>query len=122
MLVSGIDLVEIKRIEKSLENDSFLPRFFGDEEIEFFKKKNMATESIAASFAAKEAFSKAVGTGLSGFALCEVQLLREESGKPYLAFSGKALELSKNYQWSVSITHTNDVAAAMIVGLKTNEN
>ena len=121
MLVSGIDLVEIKRIEKSLENNSFLPRFFGDEEIEYFKKKNMPAQSIAASFAAKEAFSKAVGTGLSGFALKEVQLLREDSGKPYLVFSGKALELSKNYQWSVSISHTETLATAMIVGLKTNE-
>lgn len=113
----GIDLTEIKRIEKSIEkNADFLMRFFGDEERQLFRGKN-ASARVAAAFAAKEAFSKALGTGVKGFSLREVQALRDENGAPFLKLSGKAAELveKSGLSLSISLTHTSDYAAAVVV-------
>ena len=114
----GIDTVEIKRIEALLENkERFLERVFSVEEQEEFIKRNNKTEHIAAAFCAKEAFSKALGTGISGFNLNEVSLLHKENGKPYLEFSGKALEIVKEtgLSFDVSITHTDSLATAIVI-------
>lgn len=119
MMYSGVDLVEIKRIEKLLQNNNrFLDKYYGEQEIKELKNKNFRSESVAACFAAKEAFSKVVKTGLSGFSLCEVQLLHEESGAPYLFLSGKAKQIAeeKGLLFSVSITHTNDLACVFVIG------
>lgn len=116
MMYSGVDLVEIKRIQKSLENPRFLEKYFGEEERAELKAKNFKPESVAACFAAKEAFSKVVKTGLSGFALNEVQLLHEQSGAPCLSLSGKAIKLAENLELSVSISHTSELAIAFVIG------
>ena len=118
MIYSGIDLVEIERIKKSMQSERFLQKYFGTLEIAELEKKNNRPQSVAACFAAKEAFSKVVKTGLSGFSLCEVQLLHEESGAPYLHLEGRAKQLAdeKNLQFSVSVTHTNDLAQAIVIG------
>ena len=120
MVLSGIDLVEIKRIEKSLQNERFLERFFGKEEIAELQKKNLSAQSVAACFAAKEAFLKVTQTGLSGFSLCEIELLHKESGAPYIKLSGKAKswQEKENVQLSVSITHTKELAQAIVIGEK----
>lgn len=117
-ICTGIDLVEIDRIRNSIEKDAkFLMRFFGEEERKLFHTAN-AAERIAANFAAKEAFSKALGTGFVGFSLNEVQTLRDESGAPYLQLSGKAKELAehKQLQFSVSLSHTKEYATAIVIG------
>lgn len=111
----GIDSVEIPRIQKSLEIKGFLERVFSAEEIEFFKSRKMRAECIAANFAVKEAFSKALGTGIRGFSLSEISTLRDELGAPYLKLSGKALEAAKGLSFKVSITHTKDVATAIVL-------
>ena len=121
MIFSGIDLVEIERIEKSLKNPRFLEKYFGEAERAELEKKNFKPESVAACFAAKEAFSKVVKAGISGFSLCEVQLLHEESGAPYFCLSGKAKELAREMELSVSVTHTTALAQAIVIGYK-NEN
>ncbi len=113
----GIDSVEIKRIEELLKKDGFLTRVFSAEEQKEFALKNNKPEHVAAAFAAKEAFSKAIGTGIVGFALTEVSLLHFENGKPYLSFSGKALSTveKNNYNFDVSVTHTDSVATAIVI-------
>ncbi len=113
----GIDSIEISRIEKSLEIKGFLEKVFSAEEIEFFKSRNMRAESIAANFAAKEAFSKALGTGIRGFSLNEISVLRDELGAPYLKLCGKALEVSAGLSFKVSITHTKTVASAIVLAI-----
>lgn len=120
MVLTGIDLVEIKRIEKSLKNERFLKEYFGERERQELAKKNFRPESVAACFAAKEAFLKVMKTGLSGFSLCEIELLHENSGAPYLYLSGKAKkEVEKqNIELCVSITHTKDLAQAIVIGEK----
>lgn len=114
----GIDTVEIERIEALLNSkERFLERFFSPEECEEFSKRHNKPEHIAASFCAKEAFSKALGTGIVGFNLSEVSLLHLENGKPYLFFSGKAQEFVKESELSfdVSITHTGTLATAIVI-------
>lgn len=114
----GVDLVEIERIRRSVcKNASFLMRFFGEEERKLFEIPR-PMERIAAHFAAKEAFAKAMGTGLTGFALREVQLLRRPDGSPYFALSGRAAELAKGYDLQVSISHTREMAIAMVAACK----
>lgn len=113
----GIDLIEISRMRRALQNRHFFERVFGELERAELEKKRDIPPSAAACFAAKEAFSKALGTGIRGFALCEVQLLHDSLGKPQLQLSGRAAELAQKKQltaFSVSITHTKEYAAAVV--------
>ncbi|QNK40920.1 NAD(P)H-hydrate dehydratase [Caproicibacter fermentans] len=116
MLLIGTDLVEIARIRKSMRNPLFCARILGKSEYEQLARRGFPAQSVAASFCAKEAFSKAVGTGLSGFCLREAELLREPNGKPRLQLTGKAAHLAENMRFSVSVTHTAETAAATVVG------
>ncbi len=113
----GIDSIEIARIEKSLGFAGFLEKVFSAEEIELFKSRNMRSESIAANFAAKEAFSKALGTGIRRFSLNEISVLRDAFGAPYLKLKGKALEAAAGLGFKVSITHTRTVATAIVLAI-----
>lgn len=112
----GCDLVEIKRIA---EVDSrFLDKHFTGCERELFLKKNNAPQTIAANFAAKEAFSKALGTGFRGFSLEDVEVLRDELGKPYINVYGGADELCKKAGIAkilVSLSHSRENAMAYVV-------
>lgn len=111
----GFDLVEIKRMEQSIKSEHFCKRVFGEREFEELKKRGFPTQSAAACFAAKEAFGKAMGTGLVGFSLNEVEVLHNENGKPYLSLSGNALKLAENFSFDISITHTDETAGAVII-------
>ncbi len=119
MIRNGIDLIEIERIENSLRRPRFLARVFSKEEIAFFESRRFAPETIAASFAAKEAFAKALGTGIVGFDLREVLVLRDDLGAPYLSFTGKAKALveSKHLSFALSLTHTRSLAAAVVTAI-----
>ena len=78
----GCDIIEISRIEKSMKNPRFLSENFTYRENDYFKNKKYNPQSVAAAFAAKEAFSKALGTGISGFSLCDVEVLHDGLSKP----------------------------------------
>lgn len=116
MLLVGTDLVEIDRIEKSMRNSLFCARILGDAEYGQLAGRGFPVQSVAASFCAKEAFSKAVGTGLGGFCLREVELLRAPNGRPELKLSGKAADLAGNTRFAVSVAHTASAASATVVG------
>lgn len=120
MFSVGIDSVEIERIARSIENDRFINRVYGDDELCEIKSRGMHPRSFAVCFAAKEAFSKALGTGISGFALKEVQLVHLDSGAPCLSLSGNALKLAseQNLSFSVSVTHTDSVATVIVLGYR----
>lgn len=112
----GTDLVEIKRIRNSMRNPRFCERVFGKAEIAWLAVRGFPVESAAAAFCAKEAFSKAIGTGLGAFDLRDVQLLHDaQTGKPELGFSGKALQLVGNSHFSVSVTHTAEYASVVVI-------
>ncbi len=120
MLSVGTDLIEIKRIAKSLKNDFFLKKVFGEEEIQDLLSRGLPPESAAAAFAAKEAFSKAIGTGVKGFKLPEVELMHDDNGGPFLRLSGNAKEIADElgYSFAVSLTHTKELAMAVVVAHK----
>lgn len=113
----GVDLIEISRIRKSLKNQRLLKRVFNEKELEYFKERNFSCEVIAGNFCVKEAFSKAVGTGIKGFSWKDVYALRNESGCPEILLEGKAEDIFKNrYQnITVSISHTKEYAIATVI-------
>ena len=116
MFSVGTDLVEIDRIRKSMKNPRFRGRVFGKAESARLALRGFPVESAAAAFCAKEAFSKAVGTGLWTFNMRDVQLLHNErTGKPELALSGGALRLAGGSRFSVSVTHTTGYASAVVI-------
>lgn len=124
MLSVGVDLVEISRIERSLKNPRFCKRVLGETEYLQLMMRGFPVQSVAASFCAKEAFSKAMGTGVRGFELCEVELLREENGRPYLRLSGAAERMAKEryLEFAVSVTHTKEYAQAVVVAEQRGQN
>src|SRR5271155_4910051 len=118
----GTDLIETRRIEESIERygERFLQRVFTAGEIAYcMRKKKNASESFAARFAAKEAGAKALGTGISrGITWKELEVRREESGRPTLHFSGRAAELAKAMgvrRIQLSLTHSRELAMAVVV-------
>lgn len=120
---NGIDLVEIARIRQSCENPAFVNRVFGAAERAQFAAQKHPEPHMAGAFAAKEAFAKALGTGLRGFSLCEVEILHDALGAPYFALSGQAKTLAdaQNLTFALSITHTDNLAAAFVTAYKKGE-
>ena len=134
----GLDLAKCSRFEKWVKSPNMIERFFNPKE--FFDNRkaaepasaapsvppkeaeiSAACQHYAARFAAKEAFSKALGTGLT-FDLRDIYVQKEESGKPYLVLENSALEALKKAcpQWEsakifVSLTHEKEVAAAQVI-------
>ena len=113
----GLDMAEIARIEKSMKSPRFLKVILGDSEYSQLEEKKFPKQSVAANFCAKEAFSKALGTGMRGLNMKDIQILRDSLGKPYFLLSGSALNVSnkKNLDFSLSITHTKDYTCAVVV-------
>ena len=124
---SGIDLIEIERIEKALNRhgERFLKRIFSKTELERLVKykerqvnPRLISAEVAARFAAKEACSKALGTGIGPVSWREMEILNEPSGKPIMRLTGKAAQIAGflGYtSWSVSLTHSRGMAAAVVV-------
>ena len=118
----GMDMVEISRIRKSMQRPNFLNFILGEKEFEELKLRKFPFQSVAANFAAKEAFAKSIGLGFKGFKIKEVEVLRESSGKPIFYFTGNAKKIveKNNYDFSVSLTHTYDLASAVVICFKKN--
>ena len=118
---TGIDLIEIERIEHTVERygERFLDRVYTAAEQAYCLRKRMAAESFAARFAAKEAAAKALGTGIShGVSWLEIEVVREPSGRPTIRFHGRAAERAARMnvtRAAVSLTHTKDMAMASVV-------
>ena len=117
----GVDLVETTRIEHSMERfgEKFLRRIFTDGEIGYCNSMKFPARHFAARFAAKEAVSKAFGTGI-GHAIGwrEIDVQKKESGEPFVILTGKAKELATARAVSsvwISLSHTDHYAAATIV-------
>ncbi|MBR1763915.1 MAG: holo-ACP synthase [Ruminococcus sp.] len=114
-ITTGIDLVEIDRVKRGCENPRFVDRVYSAAEQQLFWCEKKSYESLAGNWAAKEAFSKALGTGVRDFSLTEVEVLRDELGAPYLRLCGRAAKAAEGLSFSVSITHTRELAEAICV-------
>jgi holo-[acyl-carrier protein] synthase len=119
----GIDTIEVLRIEKTIAQygDQFLHRIYTKDEIAYCNWRKFSSEHFAARFAAKEAFAKAIGTGIrQGFIWKEVEVTKEYSGKPSITLQGSMIEKVKKmvgseYQIQISLTHTKNIAEAMVI-------
>jgi holo-[acyl-carrier protein] synthase len=124
MLVSGVDILHIARIEEALgrHGERLLTRIFTLAEVAYCAGRPAA---LAARFAAKEAAGKALGVGMrtlssTGIRWHEAEVVNDVAGRPSLVLSGSAAERAKALgitQWSLSLTHERDVAIAFVVGL-----
>lgn len=121
----GTDIIETSRIKNSIENygERFLNKVFTEIErdyCELFNEKNYL--HYAARFAAKEAFSKAIGTGFSqGFKLNEFSIKNDKSGEPKAILHGNLLEKYRDFKILVSLSHIEDYAVAYLIMEKSNE-
>lgn len=119
----GVDMIEVKRIKDSIDRygKGFVEKIFTPEEINYCEsRKNQKFQSYAARFAAKEAVSKALGTGISnGVTLKSIEVLASgTAGKPNIVFHGGAKELfvkMGGISADISLTHTKDYATAFAV-------
>lgn len=115
----GTDIVEVDRITNAIERTpGFINGAFTESEKEYFNSKKNRPETIAGNFAAKEALSKALGTGFRGFGLKDIEVLRDELGKPIATLSAEIIHKFKlekcKVHVSISHTKTNAIAYALI--------
>lgn len=117
----GVDIVETARIEGSLARfgDRFLHRVFTAGEIEYCQSMKYPTRHLAARFAAKEAVSKAFGTGIGkAMSWKDIDVQRKETGEPFLVLTGGAEKLGADRalgrSW-LSLSHTDNHAVATVV-------
>ncbi len=116
----GVDIIEIARIQRTLADfgDRFLMRVYTNRERERYGSR---VSELAARFAAKEATSKALGTGIRGIRWREMEVLSNRRGKPVLILHGSAAERAKTLglvAFDVSLTHSRTEAMAFVVALK----
>ena len=117
----GTDIVSTNRIKKSIKNRNFIKRIFNYKEILKCKKINNSINCYAKRFAAKEAFSKALGTGIAkGINFNEIIILNKKSGKPYINLTGQTKKtLKKKFKGkkskiSLSISDEKKYAVAFV--------
>ena len=125
MIISaGVDLVEVERIRKALEDSRigrrFRDRVFTEKEIQYCERKQRGKyESYAGRFAAKEAVMKALGRGWgSQVRWLDIEVARARSGKPDIILHDKTAELAEQLgirRWALSITHTKEHGLAYVV-------
>jgi holo-[acyl-carrier protein] synthase len=112
----GVDLIGIGRIRRAIERwgDRFLSHVYTPVEIAYCRGR---VPELAARFAAKEAISKALGTGLYGITWTEMEILADRRGKPLVTLYGRALARAQALglsEWAISLTHSNDQAIAFV--------
>ena len=115
----GNDIIEIERIEKAILKEGFKNKVYTQKELENLEKRGNRTESYAGIFSAKEAISKAIGTGGREFSLTDLEILNDDLGKPYVLVSEKLDKIlrnkKENYQIEISISHSKKYATAIAI-------
>ena len=109
----GIDIIEIKRIQQAVKvhGSKFLKKLFTEHELAYCNKKGkFRFPELAARFAAKEAYTKALGTGMSGIHFKKIEVRNDKKGKPFLAVNGKVLR-----KVFLTLSHSHEFAVAMVV-------
>lgn len=107
----GVDIIEISRIRDAIvKNDRFCERIFTGSELDYFQKHGSRIETLAGFFAAKEAFSKYLGTGIRGFEFHDIEIGHDELGEPFVIFRNRKIDVS------LSISHNTDTAVAVVCG------
>jgi holo-[acyl-carrier protein] synthase len=115
----GIDVIHVRRMERWRTIPGLLDRYFHPKELSAALSRGRgAVLSLAARFAAKEAFGKALGTGLVGIVLKDIMVVNHHNGRPEIAVFGTAREALRHSgadRVHISLTHEKDNAIAMVV-------
>ena len=115
----GNDIIEIERIEKAISKEGFKNKIYTQRELENIEKRGNRTETYAGIFSAKEAISKAIGTGVREFSLTDLEILNDDLGKPCVVVSEKLDKIIKSkkedYQIEISISHSKKYATAVAI-------
>ena len=115
----GNDIIEIERIEKAISKEGFKNKIYTQRELKNIEKRGNRTETYAGIFSAKEAISKAIGTGVREFSLTDLEILNDDLGKPYVVISEKLDKILKakkeDYQIEISISHSKKYATAVAI-------
>ena len=116
----GTDIIEVDRIRKHIDAGfGFREKVFTLKEIAYCESKTNKAQNYAARFSAKEAFLKAVGTGLRhGLSFLDIEVFNDELGKPEMILHGKARELIKKIgatNIQISLTHLRDWVNAIVI-------
>ena len=115
----GNDIIEIERIEKAISKEGFKNKVYTQRELENIEKRGDRVETYGGIFSAKEAISKAIGTGVREFSLTDLEILNDDLGKPYVAVSEKLDKIIKDkkedYQIEISISHSKKYATAVAI-------
>lgn len=113
---TGIDLVEVSRVEKAIQKQHFIDIVYTKKEQEYCNARGKGrAASYAARWAGKEAVVKAMGTGLAGGAMTEIEILNDEAGCPQVTLYGSLAERAEGLgikEISISMTHVKEYAAA----------
>ena len=124
MLITGVDIIEIKRVEKVAFSygDRFLKRIYTDGEIKYCRGR---APQLASRFAAKEAVMKALGTGIRGVGWRDVEVTRKRGMAPYIKLHGRAKKRASQIGLkglSISLSHSKEFAVASLIGESTEGN
>ena len=112
----GTDIIEISRIETSINRTkTFKEKVYTKNEIEHIEKKRNPYASYAGRFAAKEAVSKALGTGVRNFSLRDIEILNDELGKPNIILYNNLKDFTKNFVFQVSISYSKEYAVSTVI-------
>ena len=119
MLTTGVDIIEIERIQRAFQRwgDRFLRRIYTEDEAAYCRGR---PPNLAGRFAAKEAAMKALGTGLRGVGWKDIEVVRNRAGAPSVRLHGRAklrAEALGVRELSLSFSHSRDYAVAFVVGL-----
>lgn len=124
MLITGVDIIEIKRVEKVAFSygDRFLKRIYTDGEIEYCRGR---APQLASRFAAKEAVMKALGTGIRGVGWRDVEITRKRGMAPHIKLHGRAKKRASQIGLkglAISLSHSKEFAVASVIGESTEGN
>ena len=113
----GLDICNVERMKRACEKESFCCKVFTTRELAYAEGRTRRIESLAGMFAAKEAFAKATGLGLSRIGLKHVEVTHDPSGRPVLSIAADCPlpETLRKARCFLSISHDAGVAAAVVV-------
>lgn len=116
----GVDLADCSRFEKWIDDETFCQKYYSKDELNYIRSRGRgAIHSLAAGFAAKEAFGKALGTGLAGLSLKGISVLRDDKGKPFFRLDDtiyqKLLNCGQNPRVHLSLSHESHLAIAQVI-------
>lgn len=116
----GIDLAKVERFQRLLNNKGFLKKYFHEEEVRYIESKGLSgAQSMAARFAAREAFFKALGTGFTGYSLKDIKIINNNNGRPEVVPGDNVIKdlnnINPNWKIHLTMSHEKEYAIAQVI-------